>query len=92
MSHKDNKDQFHIFDVRCAGCFLGGILGPVGMFGLFYLDAFLHPNEEVGGILGYFFLLLISIPVGAILLAIFAPLLLKLIVKGWQRIFRRHNP
>ncbi len=88
---QNNDKQFNAFDVRCAGCFLGGILGPIDMFGLFYLDAFLHPNEEAGGILGYLFLLLVSIPAGAILLAIFAPLLLKLIVKGWQRIFIRHN-
>jgi|GEM_PF-5255229 len=90
MPLKKDK-QFNTCEARAVGCLLGGILGPLVMFGLFYLDAFLHPNEEAGGILGYFFLLLISIPAGAILLAIFAPLLLKLIVKGWQRIFIRHN-
>lgn len=61
------------------------------MYGLFYLDAFLYPEKEAGGILGYLFFLLISIPAGGILLAIFAPLLLKFIVKGWQHIFNRRN-
>jgi hypothetical protein len=89
--HQNSDKQFNTFEVRCVGCLIGGIIGPFGMYGLFLLDAFLQPEKEAGGILGYLFFFLISIPAGAILLAIFAPLLLRLIVKGWQRIFSRRN-
>lgn len=74
-----------LFFQRSTGCFIGGILGPVILFALFYTDAILHPNEEAGGILAYFFAFVMAVPVGGIITATLSPFIVRWVKKLWQR-------
>ncbi len=77
VEEEQQGPQPDLFFQRSIGCFIGGILGPVLLFGLFCISATLYPNEPVGDPLALLILLIMAVPVGGIFFAIMSPLIVK---------------
>jgi hypothetical protein len=85
VEEKQQKPQPDLFFQRSIGCFIGGILGPVLLVALLFVDAVLHPDAEAGGPLAYLILFVMAVPIGGIFTAVLSPLIVKWVKKLWGR-------
>jgi hypothetical protein len=81
---EQQKPQPDLFFQRSIGCLIGGILGPVFLFGLLYINALLNPEAEAGGLLSYLIAFIMAVPIGGISTAILSPFIVKWVRKLWD--------
>jgi hypothetical protein len=79
VEEEQAKKQPDLFFQRSIGCFIGGILGPLSLVALILLAAALHPDESGGSPVMFFLFMLIAVPVGGVLGAVFSPLIVRMI-------------
>ena len=83
---EQKQRQPDVFWQRSIGCFIGGLLGPILLTALLSVDMSLHPDEEAGSPLAYFFLLAITVPICGVFTALITPFIVRQIKKLWKRI------
>lgn len=81
-----NQPQPDFFFQRSIGCFIGGLLGPIVLIALLFVDERLHPDAEAGGLLVFMLLFIIAVPVGGAFTALISPFVVRQVKKLWKRI------